>query len=211
MNSFDNNLKRLRRQRNLKQEELAQRLHVTRQTVSGWETGRRQPDLDMLPKLAQALDTDVHELIYGRKPRTYPMFQRKHVISAGLFGGVTVSLMLFHLLLLPHLRIMFNTHHWGWLLTICYVLVPQIGAFSFGAFIPGLVRLFAPIPMTKRSRIWCLAGGLAALLPVFLFWLGIPPCSRWILFKTGNAFLTYILPAVSGTDILMVMFCEPAD
>ena len=51
MNAFDKNLKRLRKERNLKQEDLAQRLHVTRQTVSGWETGRRQPDLDTLKEL----------------------------------------------------------------------------------------------------------------------------------------------------------------
>ena len=42
MNTFDKNLKRLRIQRNLKQEELAEKLHVTRQTVSGWETGVSQ-------------------------------------------------------------------------------------------------------------------------------------------------------------------------
>ena len=59
MNTFDNNLKQLRIQRNLKQEELAEKLHVTRQTVSGWETGRRQPDLDMLKKLAEVLDIDM--------------------------------------------------------------------------------------------------------------------------------------------------------
>ena len=65
MNSFDKNLKRLRIRNHLKQEDLAKQLNVTRQTVSGWETGRRQPDLDMLKKLAEALDVDMQELIYG--------------------------------------------------------------------------------------------------------------------------------------------------
>ena len=35
-------------------EELAEKLNVTRQTVSGWETGRRQPDLDTLKELADS-------------------------------------------------------------------------------------------------------------------------------------------------------------
>ena len=52
MNTFDRNLQRLRKLRNMKQEDLAQRMNVSRQTVSGWETGRRQPDLDTLKKLA---------------------------------------------------------------------------------------------------------------------------------------------------------------
>ena len=56
MNTFPNNLKRLRKASGLKQEELAERLNVTRQTVSGWETGRRQPDLDTLKLLAETLE-----------------------------------------------------------------------------------------------------------------------------------------------------------
>lgn len=211
MNTFHNNLKRLRKQRSLKQEELAERLHVTRQTVSGWETGRRQPDLDMLPKLAEALDADVHELIYGSKPGAYPLFQRKYVICTAIFGGITALLILFRLLILPHLRILFHTHHWGFPLTFCDVFLPQVGAFSFGALFPGLVRLFAPIPMKKRNHFYYLACGVAALLPVVLFWLSIPPWDRWFLYKTGNAFLTYILPAVFGACILTGMCRESTD
>ena len=86
MNSFDNNLRRLRNRKNLKQEELAERMHVSRQTISGWETGRRQPDLDTLKKLADALDADIHELIYGSKPEEYPKFQRKYVLRTAVSG-----------------------------------------------------------------------------------------------------------------------------
>ena len=66
MIAFGNNLKLLRIKRNMKPEDLAQRMHVTRQTGSGRETARNQPDLDALKKLAEDLDVDSLELIYGR-------------------------------------------------------------------------------------------------------------------------------------------------
>ena len=49
----------------LTQEELAEKLHVTRQAGSAWERGQTQPDLDTLERIAQALDTEVTALIYG--------------------------------------------------------------------------------------------------------------------------------------------------
>lgn len=211
MNSFDKNLKRLRNQRNLKQEDLAERINVTRQTISGWETGRRQPDLDTLKKLAEVLDVDVHELIYGNKPGAYPKFQRKYVICTKVFGGIMVILLLFRLLILPYLQIMINTFHWGPLLTICYDFLPQVGSFAFGSLFPGVIQLFMPVRMKKRSRLWCLVGGLTAILPVILFWLEVRPWSRWILSKIGNAMLTFILPAISGTSAMFGTLCQIAD
>ena len=209
MNAFDNNLKQLRIQRNLKQEELAEKLHVTRQTVSGWETGRRQPDLDMLKKLAEVLDIDIQELIYGVKPGAYPRFQRRHLIYTAVSGSITALLLLFRLLLLPYIEVLCNTHHWGTVLTLCTILLPQIGSFAFGAFFPGMIRLFIPIPMKNWSLWLCLITGLTALLPVLLFWLGLPPCSKWILSNFGNTFLIYLLPAVSGVSSLLAASCEP--
>ena len=40
---------------------------MTRQTVSSWETGRTEPDLDTLHQIAQVLETTVEELIYSRR------------------------------------------------------------------------------------------------------------------------------------------------
>lgn len=39
---FNENLKRMRKQRNMSQETLANQLHVTRQTISKWENGLSQ-------------------------------------------------------------------------------------------------------------------------------------------------------------------------
>lgn len=211
MNTLDKNLKRLRTERKLKQEELAERLSVTRQTVSGWETGRRQPDLDMLQKLADVLEVDIHELIYGNKPGAYPMYQRKFVACTSIFGSLAAVSLLFRLLFLPGLRSVFNSHHWGAALMICDYLLPQLCAVSFGALFPALIQLFIPIRMKKGIRFCCLAAGLAALLPMILFWLGIPPCSRWILSGPGNVALLHILPAISGICTALGTITEAAD
>lgn len=211
MNAFDKNLRRLRIRRNLKQEDLAELVHVTRQTVSGWETGRRQPDLQMLQKLAEALDADVHELIYGTKPGTYPRYQRRYVISTTVFGGIAATGLLFRLLLWPYLKVLAHTHHLGALVMICTILLPQAGSFAFGALLPGMVQLWTPVRMRKRHRQWTLAAGLTALLPSVLFWLSVPPFSRWILYSFGSALLCYILPAIGGFCILLGALSEGTD
>ena len=204
MNSFDKNLKRLRIQRSMNQEDLAEKMHVSRQTVSGWETGRRQPDLDTLKKLAEVLDVDIHELIYGSKPGEYPKFQKKYKLRTAVCGGIVTVLLLFRLLLWPYLRKLFFTTHWGLALTICYCFLPPIGSFTFGILIPSLIQLFVPLSMRKSHASCCLAGGILAALPVILFWLGIKPCSRWILYPVGSAFLsnfwTNLYPLV-GTNV----------
>ena len=65
MNAVGKNLKQLRQREKLTQDALAERLHVTRQAVSSWETGKTQPDIETLTALAESLDADVRELIYG--------------------------------------------------------------------------------------------------------------------------------------------------
>lgn len=57
------NLQNLRRAKGLSQEELADRIHVVRQTVSKWEKGLSVPDADLLLRLAEVLDTPVSILL----------------------------------------------------------------------------------------------------------------------------------------------------
>ena len=59
MNPVGRNLKRLRQRAGLTQDALAERLHVTRQAVSSWETGKNQPDIETLTALAESLNADV--------------------------------------------------------------------------------------------------------------------------------------------------------
>lgn len=57
------NMKRLRKARGLSQEDLAARLHVTRQTISKWENALSVPDAAVLIRLAEILEVSVGELL----------------------------------------------------------------------------------------------------------------------------------------------------
>lgn len=57
----------LRREKNLKQEDLAQMLEVSPQAVSKWENDQTCPDISLLPKLAKILGVSVDELLSGKQ------------------------------------------------------------------------------------------------------------------------------------------------
>ena len=72
--NFAENLMALRRSRNWSQEELGQRLGVTRQTVSKWELGQTTPELEKLVELAKLFDLSLDALVNGAS--TSPDFSK---------------------------------------------------------------------------------------------------------------------------------------
>ncbi len=56
-----------RKKQGLTQEELAQRLGVTNQSVSKWESAQCCPDISLIPKLADIFEISIDEL-FGREP-----------------------------------------------------------------------------------------------------------------------------------------------
>lgn len=60
-------LKELRNENNLTQEQLAEKLGVSRRTVSRWETGSNMPDFDILIEMADYYDVDMRELLDGER------------------------------------------------------------------------------------------------------------------------------------------------
>ena len=55
------NIQRLRRAREISQEELSLRSGCTRGYLSGIETGKKNPSIEFLAKLAKSLDSDMSE------------------------------------------------------------------------------------------------------------------------------------------------------
>ena len=60
-------LKALRKEKELTQEELAQRLNVSARTVSRWETGSNMPDIGLLIELAEFYDVSIPEIVAGER------------------------------------------------------------------------------------------------------------------------------------------------
>ena len=67
-------LKELRKEKQIKQEQLAEYLNVSNRSVSRWETGNNLPDLDILIQLSKYYDVQLIEILEGEK-----MKEEKHL------------------------------------------------------------------------------------------------------------------------------------
>jgi transcriptional regulator with XRE-family HTH domain len=66
--SFGENLLKLRKGKNLSQDELGEQLNVSRQTISKWELNETTPDMDKLILLSEFFNVSIDELIKGQNP-----------------------------------------------------------------------------------------------------------------------------------------------
>ena len=58
-----NNLRRLRTENNYTQEQIGEKLNISRQAYSNYETGKRIPDIDMLIRIADIYEVTLEQLI----------------------------------------------------------------------------------------------------------------------------------------------------
>lgn len=86
---FSNTLKKLRMEKGLSQQELADKMYVTRSTVARWEVGRRLPDVAMISRLSGVLGVDVNMLLSAAAqsddcPNVIMVDDRKLILTGGL-------------------------------------------------------------------------------------------------------------------------------
>lgn len=60
-------LRELRKGKNLSQEQLAERLHVSSRSISRWENGNTMPDISLIIELADFYDVDIRDLLSGER------------------------------------------------------------------------------------------------------------------------------------------------
>ncbi len=99
------NLKELRKLSGMTQEEVAAQVGLTRQAISSYESGRTEPDLSMLSRLAQLYGTDLSGVLYGRSrdQRRLRAVRR----TAAVLCGVALGLLLLRSVLLLALNCFF--------------------------------------------------------------------------------------------------------
>lgn len=67
--SFGDNLREIRKQKNISQEDLASQLNVSRQAISKWEQNSGYPEMEKLIQLAGILDISLDYLVLGQKAK----------------------------------------------------------------------------------------------------------------------------------------------
>lgn len=77
-----------RKLKGLSQEQLAQQLGVTRQSVSKWERDESMPEAEKLPLLAQTLGVSLDVLLTG-EPEPQPKQKESYPHRGGAFGKIT--------------------------------------------------------------------------------------------------------------------------
>jgi transcriptional regulator with XRE-family HTH domain len=86
---FAETLRRLRTERAFSQQDLAERMFVSRSTVVRWETGSRLPDVAMISRLSKCLGVEVTTLLRAaavsdESPNVIMVDDRKIILSGGL-------------------------------------------------------------------------------------------------------------------------------
>ncbi len=165
MSTVSESIKRLRAQNNMTQEELAEKMHVTRQAVSNWETEKTQPDIDTLNTLADVFNVDVSELIYGNRKVDYQRFQKRYIWTIVVFAIVIMAVVIAYAFLIPYWKQLRNKY----IILASSIILPLIFealiAFSLGIIDLSAISLFADCHI-KRKALMCILG-IVMLVPLF--------------------------------------------
>lgn len=95
MTSVGENIKNIRKKNNITQEELAEKINVTRQAVSNWENGKTEPDIETLSSIAAIFETSTDRLInYTPKEKeTFIKINPRLLLSTTLLALSIVSIL----------------------------------------------------------------------------------------------------------------------
>ena len=204
------NLSTLRKRAGLTQDALAEKLHVTRQAVSNWETGKCQPDVETLTALSEAIGCEVTELIYGAKREPYRRYAPKYIVWTVVLVIMTILLIVGELKLLPYLYYMKGKTYLPQYTLFYYVVVRPIGVAAVGALVIAVLSLWVDLRLPKRVRIALLVVGVLCFLPflpmidMWLTRLVLPQTeqlhqiSLWLLRYQLLQVISVVLPFIGG-------------
>lgn len=145
MNDVGKHITTLRKENRVSQETLADSLHVTRQAVSQWETGRTQPDLDTLNSIARFFDADILTVIYGRKKTAGidAASKKQHIRSLIIFGLFAIVVAIFYIYFRPYLKQIGESNF------------DMLTYFIFSMYFPPIIYLFSTIAaLHGASLLW---------------------------------------------------------
>ena len=195
MSKISKNIKQLRTERGMTQDELAEKLHVTRQAISSWENDRTQPDVQMLGKLREIFGVSIEELLYGKKRNTTLELQKPDLTGTlitvfSILGGILIA---------------------GGLIVIFVMLWGDMPEFlqkgcSFIPAILGTVVAYYVYNKKRDKKAWCEGGAAVSLLGIavgsalifafFDFYKFMPDAAAYFLWTAVSGVMMYLLKSV---------------
>lgn len=190
MSNLGKNIRRYRKQKNLTQDALADSLHVTRQAVSNWETGKNQPDLDMLEEAATALGVELGDLLQYRK-REYPRFQTKAIIWVVALGIIALFLLADEMFINPHLHeVLVTTYHGLFSYVLNDIVVLPVCRVAAGMLIPAVLSLWYNVQPKGKAKTVLRIVAILLLIPMILTMLYLVPLSDPALYRFADFILS---------------------
>ena len=182
---FHEKLQKLRKQKGLTQEELAQQLFVSRTAVSKWESGRGYPNIESLKDLAAFFSVTLDELLSGEEllhAAQEDLYQQKKDFRRWSFSLLDVSASL--LLLLP----LFGQTVNGQVQSVSLWQLTEITPYMQGIYLAltVMLSLWGLLTMLCRERLreeWSVSASfLLHSAAVLLFIAGSQPYAAALLF-----------------------------
>ena len=85
---FGKQIKKLRQEAQLSQEELAERVYVSRQTISNWENDKSYPDVNSLVLLSETFQISLDNLIKGDIEVMKDVIQKEEIEKMNRYGKI---------------------------------------------------------------------------------------------------------------------------
>lgn len=201
------NLKKLRVAQGLTQDQLAEKLHVTRQAVSNWERNVSHPDLDQLEAIAAVLGVEVTTLLYG-PPQPYRPSRKRVGVTVGLAAAAVTAFAVCHGGLEPWLVQGYQRGYPGYGLLYELLFFGPVLGLLLGIAAGGVLGLRFPLTLERQARQRCLAGGVVCLLLPLALRLGTG-VSRWMLLLWAHGGSAMGLLAGLAAGLLLFLAGNP--
>ena len=98
---FNEKLQHLRKENNMTQEQLAERLYVSRAAVSKWESGKGYPNIESLKAISKLFSVSIDDLLSGDELLTLAETENRtniNTIYGLIFGILDLSAVIFFIL-----------------------------------------------------------------------------------------------------------------
>lgn len=100
-----NHIKHYRNEKGLSQEELAERVYVTRQTISNWENNKNYPDINSIVLLSEVFEISIDNLIKGDLEEMKKEINSEEVKKLNFYSWMAVIVFLIAIIsLIPMLK-----------------------------------------------------------------------------------------------------------